>query len=153
MPIDLRVYTDNETAFKSPPIDSMISAFEKAIELYGDDDERVSISVRFVTDAVIADLNKVHLNIDTSTDVLSWQMGDYDPEADRIHLGDIAVSLDTADATSQEAKHSLEAEGLLYALHGLLHILGFDDNTEKARSEMMKKQLAILSDVGIEISE
>jgi probable rRNA maturation factor len=81
-------------------------------------------------DAKLRELKKTHWGEDTATDVLTfpqWEPGDpFVPET----LGDIIISLETAERQAQERGHSLETEVIVLASHGLTHLLGFDHQTE-----------------------
>ncbi|MNJ42835.1 Endoribonuclease YbeY [compost metagenome] len=64
-------------------------------------------------------------------------------------LGDIIISVETAQAQSEEYGHSLYREiGFLF-VHGFLHLLGYDHQDEASEAEMMGKQEAVLAQVGL----
>jgi probable rRNA maturation factor len=81
-------------------------------------------------DAKLRELKKAHWGEDTATDVLTfpqWEPGDpFVPET----LGDIIISLQTAQQQADERGHSLETEVIVLASHGLTHLLGFDHQSE-----------------------
>ena len=86
------------------------------------------VSILLTTDADIRKLNKQFRSIDQPTDVLSFpQNADEDPPIPgEIILGDIAVSLDTAQAQAKEHGLTFEEEIILLLIHGILHLLGYD---------------------------
>lgn len=85
-------------------------------------------------------MNGAYLGHEGATDVLAFDDGDLDPETGRMHLGDIAVSLDTAARVAAETGMRFEEEAVLYALHGLLHLLGMRDGTDEGRAAMQAAQ-------------
>ena len=84
-------------------------------------------------DAELKSLNARFRGKDAPTDVLSFPSGDKDP------IGDIAISLGRARAQARERRHSIENEVCILMLHGVLHLLGMDhetDNGRMARAEL-----------------
>ena len=78
-------------------------------------------------DAEIRKLNRNFRGKDYATDVLSFPSGEKDP------LGDIAISLSKARAQARERGHSTEDEICILMLHGMLHLLGMDHETDNGR--------------------
>ena len=99
-----------------------------------------SATIAFVSDKKIRELNRQFRGIDKATDVLSFP-------SDGPDLGDIAVSVDTAAAQAKENGLKLDEEIAQLILHGLLHLSGYDhetDNGEMNRLELrLRKKLAI----------
>jgi probable rRNA maturation factor len=121
------------------------------------------VSLSFVDDETIHQLNKEYRGIDRPTDVLSFAMQEtvedeqelwFDEEEEQdmpleTLLGDIIISVPTAAAQSEEYGHSLEREiGFLF-VHGFLHLIGYDHQDETAEQEMIKKQEMILQKAGL----
>lgn len=97
----------------------------------------VELSVKLVDDEEIRHLHRQWMNLDSPTDVLSFEQDG--PEAIKAsggHLGDVVVSLDTAAQQARDYAVTLEAEVTLLAVHGTLHLLGYDDREEADRHEM-----------------
>jgi probable rRNA maturation factor len=92
----------------------------------------IEITVCFVSDAGIRELNKKYLHRDGPTDVLVFDLG---------ASADIIVSAQTAIRNAEIFKTTLQGELNLYVTHGLLHLLGYDDCTPKQRKLMRKKEL------------
>ena len=91
-------------------------------------------------------LNLEHLGVDAPTDVLSFplfELGDGFPDVP--HLGDIVISLETAQRQAQAAGHPLEHEVAILAAHGLTHLLGHDHPTEAAWDVFRANQTRILA--------
>jgi probable rRNA maturation factor len=110
------------------------------------DERESSVSVSFVRDAKIRELNRAFRGMDKPTDVLSFPLvepGDAYPGAERL-LGDIVISVDTArrQAADYDAPLDREVERLL--IHGVLHLLGHDhlEAVERAAMEAEERRLA-----------
>ncbi len=100
------------------------------------------VSVWVSTDAEIADLHQRYMGIEGPTDVMSFPSADVPLREG--YLGDIAVSYETAARQAGEAGHTPEREIAYLALHGLLHLLGYDDLTPEERSRMLARQDSLL---------
>jgi probable rRNA maturation factor len=100
------------------------------------------VSVWVNSDAEIADLHQRYMGIEGPTDVMSFPAAD-EPLREG-YLGDIAVSYETATRQAEEAGHTPEREIAYLALHGLLHLLGYDDLSPEERSRMLARQDALL---------
>ena len=117
--------------------------------------ENVEVSITFVTDEAIQELNRDYRDKDEATDVLSFAMNEGE-EMD-IHLaeglpdllGDIIISLPRAEIQAKEYGHDLKRELCFLAVHGFLHLLGYDHGTEEEEKEMFLKQEDILNQYGI----
>ena len=102
------------------------------------------VSLALVDDARIEDLNRRFKGHGGPTDVLAFPLredGDPDPDPE---LGEIVVSADTAARQAGEEGHPFEREVALLALHGLLHLAGFDDASASDRRAMLEKGEALL---------
>lgn len=114
------------------------------------------VSVSFVTNARIREINREYRDKDQATDVISFAMeepgeGEVAIQLDgelRI-LGDIIISLDRTREQAIDYGHSFERELGFLAVHGFLHLLGYDHMTEQEEKEMFAKQNAILASLGI----
>jgi probable rRNA maturation factor len=95
-------------------------------------------------------LNREYLGIDGPTDVLSFPASETDPETARRYLGDIIISVPRAEAQSQSAGHALEAEVQLLAVHGTLHLLGYDHAEADEKARMWKAQAEVLEKLGLQ---
>jgi probable rRNA maturation factor len=101
---------------------------------------RGAVSVAILSDARVKALNRQYRHNNTATDVLSFPgMGNF--------LGDIAISRGIAQKQARILGHSLATEFRVLALHGLLHLLGYDhdsDNGRMARAEARLRRKARL---------
>jgi probable rRNA maturation factor len=105
--------------------------------------------VRIVDDAESARLHGEHFSDPTPTDVMTFPDGTTDPATGRLLLGDLAVGIDVARRVAAERGRRPRDEMTLYVLHGLLHILGYDDRDDADRAEMWEAQRRLLATVGI----
>jgi probable rRNA maturation factor len=105
------------------------------------------ISVVLCDDPFIQSLNAEYRGQDKPTDVLSFAQDD--PEL----LGDIVISLPTAARQAEAAGWTLENEVALLGVHGLLHLLGYDDETEAGAWEMQTKTETALREASIPVPE
>lgn len=114
------------------------------------------VSVTFVDNEIIRDINKEYRGKDEATDVISFAMeerGEGEPEiigADEERmLGDIVISLDRTKEQAEDYGHSFERELGFLAVHGFLHLLGYDHMTEADEKRMFSRQEEILSSMGV----
>ena len=106
------------------------------------------VSVTFVDNERIRELNSEYRNIDRETDVLSFPTGD---TGEGVTLGDVVISLEKAKAQAEEYGHSLEREIAFLTVHSVLHLLGYDHETgEEDEKEMFRRQDEIMDKLGIE---
>lgn len=82
----------------------------------------------------VLDLNRQWLQHDFETDVLSFSLSEEDEEG--VVEGEIYVDLDTAAERCAEFDASFEREALRYVVHGLLHLMGYDDTTPDEKQQM-----------------
>ena len=111
---------------------------------------RAAISVAVVTDAHIARLHKEFMDDENPTDVLTFDMSEAPSDGKSPVLdGEIVVSAETAMRLAGERGHSVEAELALYAVHGILHLVGLDDTDEQKSQEMHRVENEILTQAGV----
>jgi probable rRNA maturation factor len=111
----------------------------------------LSLALRVTDDETIRRLNLKYRGQDCVTDVLAFGMDQPDtgfvsPPSVPPHLGDIVVSYPRALAQSEELGHSVGQELNRLVVHGVLHLLGYDDQTDKERRTMWNRQEGILRD-------
>ena len=107
-------------------------------------------NVIIVDNDYIHKLNKDYRNIDRETDVITFALEDdktFNPDI-RI-LGDVYISIDKAKSQSEEYGHSLLRELCFLAVHGMLHLLGYDHMKKEDEVVMFKLQEEILDEMGI----
>ncbi len=109
------------------------------------------IGVVLTDDAEIRSLNRSFRNIDSTTDVLSFpaKEGEEIEDIPDSLLGDIAISCPRAFLQAEEYGHSPDREFAFLAVHGTLHILGYDHLNEEDAKKMFALQEIILNDMGL----
>ena len=105
------------------------------------------IGIELTVDEIIHELNRDYRGVDRPTDVLSFPLSEGEeligiPDG---HLGDIMISVETAARQAEELGHSTEREILFLAIHGTLHILGYDHIDPEDEKIMLAKQRQILN--------
>lgn len=118
--------------------------------------EGSEVSVTFVTNEAIQEINKTYRNKDMATDVISFAMEELgEGEVEIINadiptlLGDIIISVQRATEQAETYQHSFERELCFLAVHGFLHLLGYDHGTEQQEKEMFGLQESILQAFGL----
>lgn len=113
--------------------------------------ENVIFNVILVDDSYIHELNKNYRHVDRPTDVITFALednGSMETEYGRI-LGDIYISLDRARIQAEEYGHNLKRELCFLAIHGFLHLLGYDHMEKDEEKIMFDRQELILNEYGI----
>lgn len=151
---------NNQTEIKIPVgIRLLIRKCCIAVLKYEGFKDDAEVSVSFVNNSEIRNLNRDYRKKDRSTDVLSFPLGengvyDLNNETGAYLLGDIVISLETAQKQSLVFGHSLEREIGFLTVHSMLHLLGYDHETSKLdERKMREKEEAILEKLGISRSE
>ena len=130
--------------------------------------EGAEVCLLLVGDREIQETNREQRGVDQPTDVLSFPMleyegmedddgafceddvaGELNPETGEVMLGDIIVSLETAQRQAGEYGHSLARELGFLTVHGMLHLLGYDHEDEKDRALMRAREEEILAGEGL----
>ena len=112
-------------------------------------------TVRFTGDREIQQFNAQYRQQDKPTDVLSFAALEVDSPAiaikedEPLYLGDILISLDTAQRQAQERGHSLNQELGWLMTHGLLHLLGWDHPDDESLEQMLSQQETLLKLTGL----
>ncbi len=95
------------------------------------------VELVFTDDVEIKKLNKNYRNIDASTDVLSFPL----KEIEHSPLGSIVINFNRAEKISKELQHTVDEEISLLFIHGLLHLLGYDHETDDGEMREKEKEL------------
>ncbi len=121
--------------------------------------DNVQVDVSIVDDEIIRGMNRDYRNIDSSTDVLSFPLGedgmyDTNPENGALMLGDIVISYEHALSQADLYGHSLEREVAFLTVHSMLHLLGYDHvNGGLEQTIMREKEEAVLELLGLAINK
>ncbi|HEV8427011.1 MAG TPA: rRNA maturation RNase YbeY, partial [Pyrinomonadaceae bacterium] len=105
----------------------------KALDAIGKNES--SATIAFVSDKRIRQLNRQFRGVDKPTDVLSF------PAEEESNLGDVAISVDTAAAQAEESGLSFDDEVAQLILHGLLHLCGYDHETDNGEMNRLELRL------------
>ena len=121
--------------------------------------DNAEVDVTFVNDKQIKEYNNQFRNIDKSTDVLSFPLGedgiyDTNPETNNKMLGDVVISIDHALAQADLFGHGLRREIGYLTVHSMLHLLGYDHvNGGMEKTVMREKEEVILKKLGLAITK
>lgn len=108
------------------------------------------VSITFVDDEEIRELNKQYRNIDKSTDVLSFPLLEDETELPYVPLlGDVVISAETAQRQSEEYGHDLNREIAYLAAHSMFHLLGYDHMEENEKRIMREKEKKVMENLKI----
>lgn len=153
MEVDI-LYDDRQDKIKIS--DENIEAIEKTVIACLEAEEmdgKFEVSVSFVTNEEIKELNKQYRNVDRETDVLSFSLDDEDEDfsmdGDIILLGDIVLSTEKIIEQAEDFGHSLEREMLYLVAHSTLHLLGYDHMEDDEKSEMRQKEKEIMKKLSV----
>lgn len=115
----------------------------------------MEMGVLITTDDEVHALNLQYLGHDYQTDVISFSMADEEggapfvmPEERPAYLGDVVISYDRAVEQAPDYGHSTEAEVYTLLIHGMLHLLGYDDREDLPREKMHARQDDLLRIIG-----
>ncbi len=151
----MKIYFTN-TGFRKYAIKRVL---EIALHELGQPSDCLEMSLSVVTPEEIKQLNCEYRNVDAVTDVLSFPTADVNrqvivpsefsvdsinPQTQRFNLGDVIICLQRARDQAEEYGHNLKREMCFLALHGLLHLLGYDHveiNDEKQMTELQERIL------------
>jgi len=103
---------------------------------------RSTLAVLLTDDEGIRDYNRRFRSVDEPTDVLSFPTGSGDPGASGHYLGDLVISSERAAAQAAEIGHGVEEEIEVLVLHGVLHLLGHDHETDEGQMRSLEARLA-----------
>lgn len=117
--------------------------------------DNVEVDITIVDDEEIHTLNKQYRNVDRPTDVLSFALdeGEEEPviqDSEAIHLlGEIIISAPKAVAQGEEFGHGLPREMTYLAVHGILHLLGYDHMKDEEKVVMRKEEESVLREMDL----
>lgn len=127
----------------SPWIERMLGRVVGMLEL-----SLAELTVVIVDDHRMIELARGFAHEPQTTDVLSFDLRD-DPSASAPTAGEIYVCLDEARRRAEELGHDANHELLLYAVHGLLHLMGHDDHDPDQRRAMHRREDELLEAIGV----
>lgn len=111
---------------------------------------RGQLSVVLLSDRDMADAHRRHLGVEGATDTLSFDLREPGESEDpTVVEGEVLLGLGVARRQAESRGHELRLELLLYALHGLLHLLGEDDQTDADFRRMHENENQLLRGIGL----
>lgn len=147
--IDISNYTTH------PEIDISIIRRAAFLTLSTYESGTYELSILLTNDEHITELNREYRNIGSPTDVLAFPMllnGD-NSLPDSKMLGDVVISLETAERQAKTEKHTFADEIAFLTVHGILHLIGYDHHTPEDAKKMFNKQNAILQQMQVNIKK
>lgn len=152
--------TDNQKRIKLPTGTRLLirKACTATLKLEGFDDP-AEVEVTLVNDDTIREMNGKFRNIDASTDVLSFPLGengvyDENPETGAKMLGDIVISVEHAVSQADLYGHGIEREVAFLTVHSMLHLLGYDhENGGLEKTIMREKEEKVLDALGLAVNK
>ncbi|AOH55751.1 rRNA maturation RNase YbeY [Peribacillus muralis] len=150
--IDLMDETNEVTEEAQQLVESILQFAAKKEKI----EEDTELSVTFVDNERIREINKEYRHKDAATDVISFALEEMGEDEVEIvggemprMLGDIIISIERTKEQAEEYGHSFDRELGFLALHGFLHLLGFDHMNEEEEKVMFTKQKEILEEYGL----
>lgn len=152
--------TDNQKKIKLPTGTRLLirKACTATLKLEGFDDP-AEVEVTLVNDESIKEINAKFRNIDASTDVLSFPLGengvyDENPETGAKMLGDIVISVEHALSQADLYGHGIEREVAFLTVHSMLHLLGYDHEKGGLEKTIMReKEEKVLDALGLAVNK
>lgn len=142
MAIHIKIEPEYKTLLDQPSLRRAIR-----ITLESTDYADADITLKITGDEEMQKLNLTYRNNNRTTDVLAFNQDYIDPETGRLYLGDIIISFDQAKAQAEKNKQPVFEECARLAIHGTLHLLGFDHAEPNEKEEMWEHQETLLSKV------
>ncbi|MDN5347491.1 MAG: putative rRNA maturation factor [Clostridia bacterium] len=141
----------------SPRLIELLQKVAQAVAELENLPEEAEVGITLVDDVAMQELNYRYRGLDCATDVLSFALRERTaaepqvvaPYGDWL-LGDIVISVETAQRQAASFAHSLERELCYLAVHGFLHLLGYDHNNEEDTREMRRREEEVLAVLGLE---
>lgn len=143
MPLECDVIVDRDVAFAlSDRLADLLRHAARAEPSLAAADWQMTI--RLCSDRTISALHDRFFSDPAPTDVISFPSGESPVGGG--YLGDVVVSIDTAAAQASDGGHFRDREVAFLALHGMLHLCGYDDSNPDERSAMHQRQSELLAD-------
>jgi len=105
------------------------------------------LEIVFLSDERMRALNKKYRDSDRPTDVLSFKLGEKEFGRPKSFIGEILISSDTASRNAKIFGSTFGEEIVLYVIHGILHLFGYDDTDARSKARMSAKENLILREL------
>lgn len=132
---NLSLYAEKGIKINKKAVHNVLARIIKSLDL-----EIFSLDINFVTEETITDINKRYLNHNYATDIISFN---YSFESNNLD-GEILICNAVAQSNAARFKTTYEQELRRLIIHGILHLIGYDDSTEAQRKLMRGKENKIL---------
>jgi len=140
------IIVEKETGLEFPPDEFSLDYVKLVLDYLDLEDKEISIVL--TGDASISKLNKMYRDKDGSTDILSFcqndEINEFSTEIQSKFLGDIIISIDTLKRNTKYFKVAFEEELNRLLIHGILHLIGMDHETNNSDEKMLLLQEKIL---------
>jgi len=149
----MEIIFDEERKPENPLIEKMATAGRLCLLKENIPEDRVEISVSFVSPDEIRLLNKMYRGVDAITDVLSFpqfEVLDEIPKDGAFSLGDIVICSEQALLQADEFGHSAERELIYLFVHSLAHLMGYDHMNEEEKAEMRGFEEEIMEQLNLQ---
>lgn len=159
--MNIEIYYDDRQSFLSIT-DEFKNTIKKTIEISMlteklSDEPQYEISVSFVTNDEIHELNKKYRSVDRETDVLSFPMDLVDEtinfenlcDEDVLELGDVVLSTEKIISQAKELGHTEDREISYLVAHSVLHLMGYDHMEDDEKEEMRVREKEIMKELKI----
>lgn len=161
----MKIFYDNRTKERILPLKTLIRKSLEEVLKEENSYKNVEVSISFVTNDEIKEINNEFRNKNSATDVLSFPMIEYEANkffkdlskeeleeskdivTGKVNLGDIVISLETIRRQAKDFNNSFEKELCLMVIHSMLHLMGYDHMIKKEEKVMFGKQDKILERV------
>jgi probable rRNA maturation factor len=114
--------------------------------LTGEGISEAKVTLAFVDDTTIANLNQRFLDHDGPTDVITFTYSK--PKAKKLE-GEIVIGVEVAQREAAERGHDVNSELCLYVIHGCLHLCGYDDSSKRDAADMRRKEREYLRSLNL----
>lgn len=150
------VFSDTQKEHKIPTgIRMLLRRCCNAVLIMENFSDYAEVDITFVDDIQMHELNLKHRNVDSTTDVLSFPLGengkyDRNPETGALLLGDIVISIPKAYSQAEEYGHTFQREMAYLTAHAMLHLLGYDHEAGGMEAvRMREKEETVMSQLGL----
>ena len=152
----MKLIINNETNEDINIKNDLEKVIREVLDVEKIDQEKCEVSLSFVDEEKIRQLNKDFRSIDRVTDVLSFPIEDFFNE-DRenilkkpyLMLGDVVICLDVARKQADDLGHSFEREIMYLTCHSIFHLLGYDHIEDDDKKIMRKREKEVMKNLGV----
>lgn len=152
----MKLIINNETNEDINIKNDLEKVIKEVLDVEKIDQEKCEVSLSFVDEEKIRQLNRDFRSIDRVTDVLSFPIEDFFNE-DRenilkkpyLMLGDVVICLDVARKQAEDLGHSFEREIMYLTCHSIFHLLGYDHIEDDDKKIMRKREKEVMKNLGV----